>query len=354
MRPVARPGAGGAGDRRRGPVAHARPRGHPHAPRPRGRTRPRPAGVGAPRHDDGRGGQLQPRHRFRCAAPLRRGPDPRLLHARREHPEVGAAQGRRPHRLDHDRGLSRAPRATAAGSQHRAAAAALHAAHRGDGHGSGGVARAHERGAATHGPAARGRDGPGLRGLLDRRDPVPLPRQRTVHGQAHPCAARDVRRAAHAACRGPWPRSRLAVHARCVEPRRHLPAVFPHQRPAVRASTQDLGTHRRGPHTRAKHLEAVPADRRAAELAARERALPLPGARDTVPHVRRGRDLPDLRGVRIVAAAHGLRHRGRRDAAAHHGDRRVRRDLRARVARSRARSPRSTAISMRSPSSGVL
>ena len=128
-------------------------------------------------------------------------------------------------------------------------------------------------------------------------------------------------------------RPRLAVHARRCEPHQDVPAFLLHQRPAVRQATAHVRAHGRGPHARAQHLEAVPGDRGPAELAARRRPVSFPGAGDALPHVRRRRDLPDLRGIRLVAAAHVVRHRGRRRAPPHHGDRRVRRTLRQRVAR---------------------
>ncbi len=314
-------------------MAHAGPARHPHASRPRGRAGTGPAGIGAPRHDHGRGRQLQPRHGFRLAAAQRRRSDPRLLRARGEHPEVRAAQGRGPHRLGHDGRLPAAPRFVAARTERRAAAAALDAAHRGDGHGRRGEPRANCGRASPHAGIARDGDAAGVCGLLDRRHSVPLPRERTAHRQAHPRPARDARGTQVAARHRARARPRLAVHARRREPHQDVPAFLLHQRPAFRQATAHVRAHGRGPHARAQHLEAVPGDRGPAELAARRRPVSFPGAGDALPHVRGRRDLPDLRGIRLVAAAHVVRHRGRRRAPSHHGDRRVRRTLRQRVAR---------------------
>ena len=181
--------------------------------------------------------------------------------------------------------------------------------------------------------AARDGDAAGLCGLLDRRHSVPLPRERSAHRQAHPRPARDARGTQVAARRRARARPRLAVHARRCEPHQDVPAFLLHQWPAFRQATADVRAHGRGPHARAKHLEAVPGDRGPAELAARRRPVSFPGAGDALPHVRGRRDLPDLRGIRLVAAAHVVRHRGRRRAPSHHGDRRIRRTLRQRVAR---------------------
>ena len=120
--------------RRGSAVADAGAARHPHAPRPRGRARARSARIGAPRHDHGGGRQLQPGHGVRRAARERRRPGARLLRAGRERAEVGAVAGRRPDGLGHDRGYLAHLDSLAARPQYRAAAAALDAAHRGDGH----------------------------------------------------------------------------------------------------------------------------------------------------------------------------------------------------------------------------
>ena len=162
----------------------------------------------------------------------------------------------------------------------------------------------------------------GYAGLLDRRDPVSLPRERAAHRQAHPGAARRVDRAADAARHRPPARPRLAVHAGCVAARCDLPAVLPDERTAVRQAAADLGADRDRSHARAQHLAALPAAREPAQFAAAERPVSLPGAGHALPDVRRRRDLPDLRGVRLDAPADGLRDRGRGGSARDPGSRR--------------------------------
>ena len=247
-------------------------------------------------------------------------------------------------------GLPRAPRPAAARPEHRAAAAAFDAAHRGDGHRRR-PCRASPRTtscARMRAPARATRCAQGYAGFST--DAIPFHYLANAPHTDKRIPAQHATWASCARC-STWCAATIASGSARRTPRTASPTFLRFFLTSGRLFGRPLRTsraHGRRPHARAQHLEAVPADRRTCStrgcVNGRFHFQVLGHA---VPHVRGGRDLPDLRGVRVVAAADGLRHRGRRRPGAASWRATTSASCSCANGTTRARSPPSTATSTR-------